>query len=246
MTDTIEQQLAAANARIAQLAQENADLAALLPPALRPGLFFRLGNCQPGNVYVEEPGVDGGYLLGKIPTPEWAAHVVRALNTVQFDKGSAAAELIVKAAELRTFAKQVDDGASMVPMPPSIIASMAREKAEDYEHEAAEQASAALTGIPGPSTPGVLNVPMGDNDSGADTIRGYLVALAAEVWRIGEGFSGKRPFGNSGWRSDLYIPLVKAGLISGAFDSDGYLKICDEDEGDRLINGAIAELGVAR
>jgi hypothetical protein len=92
----------------------------------------------------------------------------------------------------------------------------------------------------------ILDVPMESNDSGARTIRGYLVALLEQVWTHGEGFSGKRPFGNSCWESDLYLPLAKAGLISAAYYDDGDLNTCDEAEGNRLIAAAIAELGVAR
>jgi len=75
-----------------------------------------------------------------------------------------------------------------------------------------------------------------------DTIRDYLVALAAEVWNAGEGFSGKRPFGNSGWESDVYLPLVKAGVITGKIGEDGWLEDCDEEAGDKVIKDAIRRL----
>ncbi len=35
----------------------------------------------------------------------------------------------------------------------------------------------------------------------------------------GEGFSGKRPFGNSCWESDLYWPLAKADVIEGGTEN---------------------------
>lgn len=66
----------------------------------------------------------------------------------------------------------------------------------------------------------ILDLPMEENDAGADTIRLYLKALLARVLLDYEGFSGKRPFGNSGWMHDLYRPLVTAGLVAG--DEDGY------------------------
>lgn len=47
------------------------------------------------------------------------------------------------------------------------------------------------------------------------TIRDYLKQLLEELWREEEGFSGKRPFGNSGWQHDVYCALVKAGAIEG-------------------------------
>lgn len=90
----------------------------------------------------------------------------------------------------------------------------------------------------------ILDTPMSDNDSGAITIRGYLVALLAAVWTEGEGFSGKRPFGNSGWHWDLYGALVKAGHITGRFDEDGYVEDADGRAGDDLIAAAIKALDV--
>jgi hypothetical protein len=90
----------------------------------------------------------------------------------------------------------------------------------------------------------VLGLELGRNDSGAPTVRGYLVALLAELWREGEGFSGKRPFGNSSWEYDLYAPLIKAGLVKGKLDEDGYIDEFDDTrQADALIHAAITELG---
>ena len=88
----------------------------------------------------------------------------------------------------------------------------------------------------------ILDLPMEDNDSGASTIRGYLKALLVELWTEEEGFSGKRPFGSSGWTSDLMVPLVKAGVITGNLDSDGFLDECDDKAGKKLIETAILAL----
>lgn len=81
----------------------------------------------------------------------------------------------------------------------------------------------------------VLDLPLEENDADATTVRDYLKALLYELWREEEGFSGKRPFGNSGWQNDLYKPLVKFGVVSGKFDSDGYLDGCDCEAADRII-----------
>lgn len=90
----------------------------------------------------------------------------------------------------------------------------------------------------------VLDLPMPDgNDAGATTIRDYLIRLLTEVWRENEGFSGKRPFGNSGWDYDLYGPLVETGLIRGRLDEDGFIEDVDDEAGARLVLAAIAELG---
>lgn len=62
-----------------------------------------------------------------------------------------------------------------------------------------------------------------DSDAGDDiTVRDYLHTLLLTVWEEGESFSGKRPFGNSGWEYDLFIPLIKAGFISGELDEDDH------------------------
>lgn len=58
----------------------------------------------------------------------------------------------------------------------------------------------------------VLSVPMLPNDAEAENVRQYLVALARQVWEEGEGFSGKRPFGNSGWEGEVFRSLKAFGL----------------------------------
>jgi hypothetical protein len=88
----------------------------------------------------------------------------------------------------------------------------------------------------------VLNLPMQPNDADATTVRGYLVKLLTELWEHQEGFSGKRPFGNSGWAYDLYLPLLAAGLVTGTLDEDGYIDQIDDLEADRLIADAISQL----
>ncbi len=60
------------------------------------------------------------------------------------------------------------------------------------------------------------------------SVREYLRMLLMSVWDEGEGFDGKRPFGNSGWESDIYDPLVKAGFIPGTIDQYGDAVIKNE------------------
>ena len=88
----------------------------------------------------------------------------------------------------------------------------------------------------------ILSLPLNQNDCDAKTVRGYLVALLLELWRQKEGFSGKRPFGNSGWEFEIYKPLITAKMIDGSLDSDGYIEDVDSLNGDRAINAAICEL----
>lgn len=73
------------------------------------------------------------------------------------------------------------------------------------------------------------------SDAGDDiTIREYLVALLTELWREEEAFSGKRPFGNSGWQYEVYTPLVKAGMVLGEIE-DGEIIEMDTAAADKLV-----------
>ena len=74
------------------------------------------------------------------------------------------------------------------------------------------------------------------------TIKDYLKKLLSELWIREEGFSGKRPFGNSGWQYDVYKPLIAKGLISGSLDEEGYINECDDKKADSLILDLIKSL----
>lgn len=74
------------------------------------------------------------------------------------------------------------------------------------------------------------------------TIRDYLKTLLMTVWEEGESFSGKRPFGNSGWEYDLYAPLVKAGAVPGTLDADGDLDTVDVAEAYVVVIKLINEV----
>lgn len=87
-----------------------------------------------------------------------------------------------------------------------------------------------------------LDLELGTNDSGEPTARAYLLRLLADVWREQEGFDGKRPFGNSSWDYDLKVPMVKAGLIRGKLDEDGYVEELDDEAADKIVLAAIAAL----
>ncbi len=68
-----------------------------------------------------------------------------------------------------------------------------------------------------------------DSDAGKNiTVRDYLRTLLETLWNEGEGFSGKRPFGNSGWEYDIYKPLIAGGFIPGELDEDGYVNDVDD------------------
>jgi hypothetical protein len=74
-----------------------------------------------------------------------------------------------------------------------------------------------------------------------ETIKDYLIDLLLALWRQGEGFSGKRPLGNSGWEYDLYYPLIKADIIDGEIEDDFIVRV-DVVSGNLAIEEAIKQL----
>lgn len=76
--------------------------------------------------------------------------------------------------------------------------------------------------------PAALEVTFVHSDIGKTTIRGFLRRLLAQVWEDEEGFSGKRPWGNSGWQGDVEAALIRSGFATGSLDEDGYL----DDDGN--------------
>ena len=79
-----------------------------------------------------------------------------------------------------------------------------------------------------------------DSDAGDNlTIREYLETLLSTLWDEQEGFSGKRPFGNSGWEYDLYNPLIKASRIKGKLDENGHIEEVEEVEAKEYVRKLI-------
>jgi len=87
----------------------------------------------------------------------------------------------------------------------------------------------------------ILNLKIDSPDFPPDlTIRGYLELLLLTLWKEGEGFDGKRPFGDSSWNYDLYVPLIKAKCIPGSMDEDDYyIEWVDEKAGYELVKTLI-------
>lgn len=75
--------------------------------------------------------------------------------------------------------------------------------------------------------------------SGGRRVRDYLVDLLAALWAEGDGFSAKRPLGDSGWQWDIYDVLFRAGFIPGKVDADGELVDVDVAAADELVAAAI-------
>lgn len=88
----------------------------------------------------------------------------------------------------------------------------------------------------------ILALAMAENDANAETVRDYLKALLFRLWEAGEGFSGKRPFGNSGWEHELEVALVKGGAVGGKLDEEGYVETIDGSEFNAAMSEAINAL----
>jgi hypothetical protein len=73
------------------------------------------------------------------------------------------------------------------------------------------------------------------SDCSATTLREYFHELLETLWTEGEGFSGKRPFGNSGWEYDVYAALIHAGAIEGELNEDGYVEKCNDEEAASFV-----------
>ena len=89
---------------------------------------------------------------------------------------------------------------------------------------------------------GALNSRVTSGDLEGATVREYFEKLLLTLWIEGEGFSGKRPFGNSGWEYDVIYPLIECGYILGEVikDENGYIE--DVDYNTRSANKKILEL----
>lgn len=79
------------------------------------------------------------------------------------------------------------------------------------------------------------DIPLEDNDADAGTIGEYLESLLVTIISEGEGFSGKRPFGNSGWEWTMHNGLFKAGLLKGTADEEGNLDEYDSVVADQIL-----------
>jgi hypothetical protein len=91
----------------------------------------------------------------------------------------------------------------------------------------------------------VLSLPLerrAREQSCAQTIGGFLRALLETLWYEGFNFNAKRPFGITSWQHDLSASLVRAAVVEGTIDEDGFLEDYDPNECDKIISEAIAHI----
>lgn len=81
----------------------------------------------------------------------------------------------------------------------------------------------------------VLNFVYSRWDLDECSIRHYLVELAKQCWIEEEGFGGKRPFGNSGWKWDVYFALAEGGFVNGVKDNEGNWEVVDRKKAEEII-----------
>ena len=74
------------------------------------------------------------------------------------------------------------------------------------------------------------------------SIKDFFKRLLKKLFEEGEGFSGKRPFGNSDWQYDLCSCLIEKGIVNGEIDEDGYVEECDWAFFDMIIQRLIESL----
>ncbi len=74
------------------------------------------------------------------------------------------------------------------------------------------------------------------------TLREYFKLMLKTLWEKGEMFSGKRPFGQSNWKSEVYEAIGRAGFLSFDFDPENLVMIADKQKANALIIDAIGRL----
>lgn len=87
-----------------------------------------------------------------------------------------------------------------------------------------------------------LDLKFNSNDLGKTTVRLYLKELLKTLLNEGESFSGKRPFGNSGWEWDLAGPLIKAGILKGELDEGDRAESFDDLEYSDCLDALVEAL----
>lgn len=90
----------------------------------------------------------------------------------------------------------------------------------------------------------ILELKFFSNDLDVElTIKEYLKKLLYKVWEEAECFSGKRPFGNSGWQYEMAKCLIVKKVISGELDEDDeYVEDVNFKDVDKVMLECIKSL----
>lgn len=74
------------------------------------------------------------------------------------------------------------------------------------------------------------------------SLKEYLKLTLVTFLKEGEGFSGKRPFGNSDWDWQIYKGLIALDSSLGKLDEDGYINTVDQRACDMIIMKCVEEV----
>lgn len=86
----------------------------------------------------------------------------------------------------------------------------------------------------------LLHCPMiQPNDGDAATVGEFLGLLLSTLWLQNEGFSGKRPLGNSDWQDQVYTSMIDGAFIEGIVNKWGEVEPVNYVAADELVLQAI-------
>ena len=82
----------------------------------------------------------------------------------------------------------------------------------------------------------LLNLTFYSDDLGETmTIKAFFIRLLSDFWQQKEGFSSKRPYGNSYWERDVLACLVENKAFPATFDEDGNIDEYDSEAFDAFV-----------
>ena len=74
------------------------------------------------------------------------------------------------------------------------------------------------------------------------SVKEYFKRLLHTLWAEEDGFSGKRPFGNSCWQGDVIYALVEDGYISGTIEYHEDGSVAEANYNDQEAKGFVLGL----
>lgn len=73
-------------------------------------------------------------------------------------------------------------------------------------------------------------------------VREWLKRILKQVLIEEESFSGKRPFGNSGWKYDVYATFIENEIVEGELDEWECVVDVDQKKADALLLAIVDNL----
>lgn len=86
----------------------------------------------------------------------------------------------------------------------------------------------------------ILELPVMRHDLGSEiSMRYFFERLFCDLWKKEANFDSKRPWGNSGWKWDIYVTLIKHNVIPGKLDEYGYVEEVDSKSASDFVENEI-------